>query len=263
MTAEPGPPPNGSSLAGGRKKPKTAGMRWVLAALPPADRRALVTETLAPWVVWLVGTYQLRTQIPACWYRHPDVVERLKNLMVAWIRIFAEATTDRPLALVEFDDALERELRRLHIPDRCLDGEHETPPGDWHTDTELAAWLDTATWATADAAHPTPGFAPKGHGRKDTGRSGGPDAVDASGTDAMIMSRAEAERLTAAGKAHALRDFAIHYDDSWWVGDEHLFARVTDDSLAETLDEQARKLTAADQAVARAEAASSDTGRDP
>jgi hypothetical protein len=225
---------------------------WVLANLDPVERQACIRRLLDPWVTWLVRTYRLRTAIPPCWYRHPDITERLKNLLVAWIRTFGTDTTDQPLAYVAFDDALERELRRITPPPACLDGEHTDPPTDWTT-TGLDHWLATADWATTPATHPAPALTTvhttTEHQDATEHQMTTADPHDSSGTGAMVMTRADGDALVATGDARTLRDYAIHYDGTWWLGDQQTYVRVTDDTLNDALDDKARRLTLADQAV--------------
>lgn len=232
----------------------TARMQWVLSALDPAERRRRIADLLGPWVTWLVHTYRLRGQIPPCWYRHPDVVERLKNLMVAWINIYTDDIGDRPLAYIEFDDALDRELRRVTVPPNCLDGDHDDPPVTWTTDPHQDDWLATADWATAPAHHPIPDFTAQsaagttGGRRTETTMTNAAPRPREAGT--MIMSRADAQHLVTAGEAEPMRDYAIHYDGTWWLGDQDTYVRVTDTQFNKQLDYKAIKLARADQAVA-------------
>lgn len=250
--------------------------RWILSAAAPAERRHHIERQLGPWVTWLVHTYRLRTVIPPCWYRHPDIVERLKNLMAGWIATFtddpADHLTDRPFAYVEFDDALERELHRITVPPTCLDGDHNDPPTTWATDTGQSDWLTTSTWATAPATHPTPEFADttsqhpadRAADRTEATMTDQPSTSSGSirpgqaGASGLVMPRAHGENLVKDGHATAMRDYAIHYDGAWWLGDGTTYVRVTDDELNHKLDFKAIKLARADQAVARTQQARTD-----
>ena len=44
---------------------------------------------LADWVGWLRGRYPLARQIPLCWWRHPELVEELTALWLAWKDAYA------------------------------------------------------------------------------------------------------------------------------------------------------------------------------
>src|SRR5690349_12795256 len=39
---------------------------------------------LTEWVVWLRGRYPLARKIPGCWADHPELVEELTALWLAW-----------------------------------------------------------------------------------------------------------------------------------------------------------------------------------
>lgn len=254
------------------RRSAVARAQWVLAALDPAQRRHHIERYLGPWVTWLVHTYRLRTAIPPCWYRHPDITERLKNLMVGWIATFTDDPgdhlADRPFAYVEFDDALERELHRITVPPACLDGDHEDPPATWTTDPGQADWLTSSTWATAPPEHPTPDFTgtptadQPATARTETTMADQPRHPGNPGQTGtgFVMPRAQGEDLIKDGQATPMRDYAIHYDGAWWLGDAQTYVRVTDDELNHKLDFKAIKLARADQAVARAPQAENPTG---
>jgi len=45
---------------------------------------------LAEWVGWLRGRYPLAHQVPLCWWRHPELVEELTALWLAWRDAYTE-----------------------------------------------------------------------------------------------------------------------------------------------------------------------------
>ena len=45
---------------------------------------------LADWVGWLRGRYPLAHRIPLCWWRHPELVEELTALWLAWRDAYVE-----------------------------------------------------------------------------------------------------------------------------------------------------------------------------
>ena len=47
-------------------------------------------EALADWVGWLRGRYPLARQVPLCWWRHPELVEELTALWLAWREAYTE-----------------------------------------------------------------------------------------------------------------------------------------------------------------------------
>ena len=47
-------------------------------------------RALADWVGWLRGRYPLAHQVPLCWWRHPELVEELTALWLAWRDAYVE-----------------------------------------------------------------------------------------------------------------------------------------------------------------------------
>ncbi len=47
-------------------------------------------RALAEWVGWLRGRYPLAHQVPLCWWRHPELVEELTALWLAWRDAYVE-----------------------------------------------------------------------------------------------------------------------------------------------------------------------------
>ena len=63
------------------------------------DDEQLFLEALELWVGWLVGRYRLDHRlVPDCWPQHPELVEELSALHLAWEGSFATtAMHDAPL----------------------------------------------------------------------------------------------------------------------------------------------------------------------
>ena len=60
-------------------------------------------NALADWVAWIRHRYPLTRRIPDCWPEHPEVVEELTALWLAWQAAYVEA--DAPLtAAAEWHD---------------------------------------------------------------------------------------------------------------------------------------------------------------
>ncbi|GHH54921.1 hypothetical protein [Streptomyces candidus] len=77
------PAPGGAS----EKKPDPP-QRWVWANMPVGERETRLGE-LVLWVDWVIETYEVRSQIAKCWYRHPRILEQLTALYVGWARTYA------------------------------------------------------------------------------------------------------------------------------------------------------------------------------
>ena len=52
---------------------------WHWQGLDQEDAAARI-RGLADWVSWFVSRYHLAGRVPACWYRHPGLVDELKGL---------------------------------------------------------------------------------------------------------------------------------------------------------------------------------------
>lgn len=48
-------------------------------------------QQLSAWVAWIRGRYPLATRIPACWAAHPEIVEELTALWLAWQQAYQSA----------------------------------------------------------------------------------------------------------------------------------------------------------------------------
>ncbi|MEU4243989.1 hypothetical protein [Actinoplanes sp. NPDC026619] len=130
------------------------------------DAAAQTWAWLIDWVSWMTDRYQLAEELPACWYRHPPLVEELTALGAAWQVSYDDtATADGPLLWHErFGRARDR-LRAWDDYTRCRHGEHH----DRHIDLGWPAdWRDDAV----DAAN-----------HDLTGRPSRPDAEPASRTE--------------------------------------------------------------------------------
>lgn len=64
-----------------------------------AAEQELLLEDLDVWVTWLVERYRLDHRVvPECWTRHPELIEELSALQLAWQGAFSMgAVPDAPL----------------------------------------------------------------------------------------------------------------------------------------------------------------------
>lgn len=67
---------------------------WCWRTLGPEAKKALWRE-LDDWVTWIRARYPLARKIPPCWTEHPEVVEELTALWLAWQYAYEER--DAPL----------------------------------------------------------------------------------------------------------------------------------------------------------------------
>lgn len=102
---------------------------WCWKSLGPEGQKALLAE-LGDWVGWLRRRYPLARKIPPCWPQHPELVEELTALWLAWQAAYTGP--DPPLTgAADFHDRwLPGLLHRLehgpHATD-CTAGHHPRP----------------------------------------------------------------------------------------------------------------------------------------
>lgn len=82
-------------------------------------------DRIAEFADWLVERYGIAETLPACWYRHPPLLEELSALHAAWLGAYVDpnAAADAGIA---WHDSLGRVLQRVHEWDRtgCAGGTH-------------------------------------------------------------------------------------------------------------------------------------------
>jgi len=121
---------------------------WCWRTIGPHGAETLWRE-LRGWVAWIRHRYPLARRIPECWPEHPEIVEELTALWLAWQAAYAVA--DAPLmAAIEWHDRwLPGVLHRLERGPFALDcgaGHAARPPAlyapsdagsssEWDTDT--------------------------------------------------------------------------------------------------------------------------------
>jgi len=71
--------------------PPPSGWCWATMPAQSADR---VWRELAGWVGWLRGRYPVAERVPSCWWRHPELVEELTALWLAWQHAFVDPSAD-------------------------------------------------------------------------------------------------------------------------------------------------------------------------
>ncbi|MET9956007.1 hypothetical protein ABZ135_31305 [Streptomyces sp. NPDC006339] len=145
---------NPAALWPGQPAAKAPPRRWVWAAMEPADRRQRLRE-LARWVGWLRDTFGLHNNIPACWYRHPPVVEHLTALYVGWVRTYAGAEgPGRELGEADWINTLHALTPRLSLP-ACTTSHQPAPePHVPDAGDDFTTFLANSPMTTSPAAHP-------------------------------------------------------------------------------------------------------------
>jgi hypothetical protein len=157
---------------GGRPRKAPASVPWPL-RWRDLDRPAGadVWGWLIDWTGWMVERYQLAEEIPACWPKHPPLVEELTALAAAWHDAYDEAApADAPLVWHERLGRARIRLRDFDDLTRCRTGVHTDRshelvwPGQWLADAQ-----ETATADLAARHQPNPGHATGGAEREQPG----------------------------------------------------------------------------------------------
>lgn len=91
---------------------KSAPRSWCWRHLGPKAQRELWSQ-LTDWVDWLRGRYPLAKKIPPCWPEHPEIVEELIALWLAWQHAYADAGAPLTAAAEWHDHWLPGLLHRL------------------------------------------------------------------------------------------------------------------------------------------------------
>ncbi|RNL77603.1 DUF4913 domain-containing protein [Nocardioides marmorisolisilvae] len=113
-------------LATGRTSVSTP---WSWRTIGPNAQEELSTE-LRRWVRWIRARYPLAKKVPSCWEEHPEVVEELTALWVAWQAAYEERDPSLTAAAEWHDRWLPGLLHRLeHGPFAldCSDSHHSRP----------------------------------------------------------------------------------------------------------------------------------------
>ncbi len=103
---------------------------WNWQAQGGARAEALWAQ-LSSWVAWLRSRYPLAKQVPGCWWRHPELVEELTALHLAWRAAYTDAQAPLTGPVDWHDRWLPGAVHRLtHTWHACPDGEHrQRTPG--------------------------------------------------------------------------------------------------------------------------------------
>jgi hypothetical protein len=93
---------------------------WCWRTLGPAGREELWKQ-LCDWVRWMRGRYPLARRIPACWAEHPEIVEELTALWLAWVQAYEDRDAPLTAAADWHDRWLPGVLHRLEHGAFALD----------------------------------------------------------------------------------------------------------------------------------------------
>ena len=102
---------------------------WCWRDLGPESTESLWRE-LTEWVAWIRHRYPLAKRIPECWSDHPEVVEELTALWLAWNAAYTERDASFTAAVDWHDRWLPGVLHRVEhgaFALNCDQGHHERP----------------------------------------------------------------------------------------------------------------------------------------
>lgn len=108
---------------------KGAGSRPVVWSRLTPHEKATTWRALAEWVGWLRGRYPLARQVPLCWWRHPELVEELTALWLAWRDAYVEKGAPLAAGADWHGRWLPELLRRIGAGgwNVACEGEHKPP----------------------------------------------------------------------------------------------------------------------------------------
>ena len=190
---------------------------------------------LGDWVGWVRGRYPLARQIPLCWWRHPELVEELTALWLAWKDAYA--------------------TKHAHL----------AAPADWH-----ARWLPdflrrvgAGGWNIACEGSHKDRVGGLYDGRRVDDEDDFHEHLEAQPREAAEQRsnpmRLDDDTLRAAieaGQAHRLGDSPdspVSYDGRYWTLVNGIWLKVEDEEAIAYLGDAERRLRLADEAVCRAE----------
>lgn len=194
---------------------------------------------LAEWVGWLRGRYPLARQVPACWWRHPELVEELTALWLAWREAYVEKSAPLTAAADWHDRWLPGFLRRIGAGgwNLACEGEHKD---------RLPSLYDERPVDDEDAFG--------AHVRRDVSRrraalfktaTSEEDAVDQ-------MSDAQMQEALTNGEAvqvGSMPGAPVRIGDVYWAPSDDGWTRVENAGTLQFLADAERRLQLADRAI--------------
>jgi len=210
-----------------------AGGPVVWDALTPFEAQR-TWRSLAAWVGWLRSRYPLAHRVPLCWWRHPELVEELTALWLAW----QDAYTEKGASLTAGADWhgrwLPEFLRRIGAGgwNLACEGDHRPAVSSLYDANAVDNVDDFERAITAQDDQTT---TTKGN---------------------RTMDDDQVQRAVDAGQAHAvgeLPDSPVALDGEYWAREGDAWSPVTSAETITFLRDADRRMGLADQAVRDAE----------
>jgi len=214
---------------------------WSWRDLGPLGARVL-WDRLAAWVGWLRGRYPLAEQIPPCWWRHPELVEELTALWLAWRAAYSDPAAVMTMPAEWHDRWLPGALHRVKAWGVHCGAEHrDRPPSvyDARSVDEPDAFAALVS-ADIEARQATP--SEPAH----TAKPEGPMSITATEMTTHIATG-------SAVQLGGLPGSPIEYDDVFWIETPRGWMRVVDADMDAQLRRDRERLALADEAVRRAQ----------
>jgi hypothetical protein len=233
---------------------------WTWAAMGPMGAENL-WRRLASWVGWLRGRYPLAEALPGCWWRHPELVEEITALHLAWRAAYSDPTAALTAPIDWHAHHLPAFLARVRTWGvHCTDAHRDRPDSLYDANgVDRPAEFDEFI---ADDARRRQGAASQPRIiPTNSAPAEGSDVPNIRHEQVTAMAAEEITALVATGRAERLGDLPgapVLYGDRYWLADGARYVRVEDDRLHTQLAGDHRRLRAAGHAVMRAAADTRD-----
>ena len=224
-------------------------MAWTWSALGPHGADTL-WQRLASWVGWLRGRYPLAEQLPGCWWRHPEIVEEITALHLAWRAAYSDPAASLTAPIDWHQHHLPAFLARIRAWGvHCTDTHRERPESLYAE----AGVDDSAAFADFTAAD-VQGRREEARATRPQPAARQPDPGDRADSERPVvglpteeisvrLASGEAERLGALPGAPVL------FCDRFWLADGARYVRVDHEELDRQLRRDHQRLSAANTAV--------------
>jgi hypothetical protein len=190
---------------------------------------------LADWVGWLRGRYPLANQVPLCWWRHPELVEELSALWLAWREAYLEKGAPLTAGADWHARCLPDLLRRIRA-------------GGWNIACESEHRDSVASLYDARSVDAPEDFAQRisAPGTREPSITGG-EVMDVEEMDAAL-------RAGAATRLGGLPDSPVELRGEFWCADGATWVRVESPEVTAYLTDAQRRLAIARETDGQADA---------
>jgi len=232
---------------------------WTWSAMGPMGAENL-WRRLATWVGWLRGRYPLAEALPSCWWRHPELVEEITALHLAWRAAYSDPTAALSAPIDWHAHHLPAFLARVRTWGVHCTDTHRDRPDSLYDPNGVDQPAEFDMFVAADARRRQQDATSRS--RMATTSSRPPESSTAPNDPEQVtaMAAEEINALVASDRAERLGTLPrapVFYRDRYWLADGARYIRVDDDGLHAQLLKDHQRLGAATQAVI---AAAKDAG---